>query len=711
MSAAMAVVLVPGPPPSLELHGPLEAAHLEAALALLPACEPTLERHSDTHHTLTVAPHPYPVGLLSDLLSAAPARPRPRPRTRSTGPASRPRAADCGRGPRPPAVPASPLQRDLLLDTLVRPGAGLHVEQLLARWYGPLDLPRFTAAWRTLYDGDAALRTALADSAGAPPSMVVHPRVDPRIEHHGAGGADWHSLVLRERLREFDLRDPGQLRIVLLDEDAPPGSGSPSGPTRILFTYHRAFLDERSVRGLLRAFLRAYLADGRPLGGERRPDVRDHAHWLARQDTSAAREFWWRAAPPPDAVTLPAVRSDDQGTRAGEAQEGPGHGRNRARLTPLEAARLRAWAAAQGATESTALHAVWALLLYRAAARARRPDPVAVAFSVAVSGRGITLAGAELLSGALGNSLPLDVAVRAHMPVALLLDTLSGYALDRAAYEWVSAGQIEDWTGRRGTAAAPFESLVVFEPQAAAAHTGWGSSGTGPGRDAVVDELAEAGVQLDPPEVLAAHTALPFTLFAHHDTSGGLVLTSVHDRARFQDADAAGLLSQAALLLRTLPDGRGALDVSGALELLDGIPVPRVRPRPAAAARVLRAAARPGAGTICLLPAPGSPPGCYDGLPEFYDGPQALVTLPAGDDPALYLQALRPALARGEPVWLGGASGAGDAAWRAAERIAAHGWQPPLVAVAGAADGGTGLLRSLARALTAAARRPRLGTV
>ena len=33
MITAMAVVLVPGPPPSLELHGPLEAAHLEAALA------------------------------------------------------------------------------------------------------------------------------------------------------------------------------------------------------------------------------------------------------------------------------------------------------------------------------------------------------------------------------------------------------------------------------------------------------------------------------------------------------------------------------------------------------------------------------------------------------------------------------------------------------------------------------------------------------
>ncbi|MFI8504040.1 condensation domain-containing protein [Streptomyces sp. NPDC085524] len=623
-----------------------------------------------------------------------------------------------GTGPRPLPVRASALQRDLLLDTLVRPGAGVHAGQLLVRWYGPLDTARFTAAWQALHDSDAALRTALADPAGGLPAMAVHPRVEPRITRPEPGGADWHTLVLAERLREFDLRRPGQLRILLLEEAAPPGA------TRILFTYHHAFLDGRSMRGLLRAFLRAYLADGRPLGGERRPDVRDHAHWLARQDTSAAREFWSRAAPPPGAATLPALRS----ALAGEPDRS-GHGWSRERLTRSEAERLRAWAAGQGATESTALHAVWALLLYRAAADAGHADaghadaghadaghadaghadaghagPVPVAFSAAVSGRGIGLAGAELLSGTLRSSLPLSVRVEASTPVAQLLEELGGQALDRAAYEWVSAGQIEEWAGRHhGTPAAPppVESLVVFEP----------GPGSHAALGAVAVELAGEGVRVDPPEVIEGHAAVPFTLVAHHDAGGGLVLTGVHDRAGLPDAAAAALLAQTAMLLSALPDGRPALDVAGALELLDGVPVPLARPRPAAPARILRAAARPGAGTICLLPPPGSPPGCYDGLPELYDGPQALATLgtpPGGQDPVRCLQALRPALARGEPVLLGGFSGADDAARQAAERVAAHGWPVPPVAIAGTADGGPGPLRTLARALAAVVRSPRL---
>ncbi|WP_329391775.1 condensation domain-containing protein (plasmid) [Streptomyces sp. NBC_01351] len=619
-----------------------------------------------------------------------------------------------GTGPRPLPVPASPLQRDLLLDALERPGAGIHAGQLLVRWYGPLDAARFDAAWQTLHDADAALRTALADPAfadpafvdpafadpvGELPAMAVHPRVEPRIARQDPGGADWHTLVRSERLRAFDLRRPGQLRILLGQEGAPPGA------TRILLTYHHAFLDGRSVRGLLRAFLRAYLADGRPLGGERRPDVRDHARWLARQDTSAAREFWSRAAPPADAVTLPALPALPSATGADPVRSG--HGWSRERLTPPEVVRLRAWAAGHGATESTALHAVWALLLYRAAAPAELADPVSVAFSAAVSGRGIALDGAELLSGTLRSSLPLSVRVRASMPVALLLEELSGHALDRAAYEWVSAGQIEEWTGRReGTADAPplVESLVVFEPGTAAS-----AAASAAALGAVVDELAEEGVRVTAPELVEGHAAVPFALVAHHDTEGGLVLTGGHDRARFEDTDAAALLAQAALLLSALPEGRAAPDVAGALELLDGAPVPQVRPRPPAPARILRPAARPGAGTICLLPPPGSPPGCYDGLPELYDGPQALATvgtLPDGQDPARCLRALRPSLARGEPVLLGGFSGAGGTARQAAERVAAHGWRPPPVAIAGAAEGGPGPLRTLARALTAAVRGP-----
>ena len=640
-------------------------------------------------------------------------QPRPRP------PRS-PRPGDRG----PLHVPASPSQQDLLLDALVRPGGGLHVEQLAVRWRGPLDLPRFIAGWQALYDADAVLRTGLAPPGWAPPALTVHPGVVPRIAYHRAdSGADWHTLVRSERLREFDLRRAGQLRVALLEDPGPQDpvtawAADRAKVTRLLFTYHHAFLDGRSMRALLRSFLRAYVADGRPLGGARRPDVRDHAQWLSRQDVVAAREFWIRsAALPPDAVTLPAL---PLAALPGAADRQQGHEWFRERLTPVEAARLRAWAAVQGAAESTALQAVWALLLYRAAVAGSpgAPDPVSVAFSVAVSGRGIGLSGAELLSGPLRGCHPLHVRVGAGMPVARLLDTLGAHALERAAYEWVSGGQIESWTsgagtGRDGASSGPLapaprpESLVVFEPPPTVGLVpgpggglyGITAAASAASAAALAGELAAEGVRVDEPEVLLAPTALPLTLVARHDAEGGLVLTCVHDRARFPDADAAGLLAQTARLLRTLSDGRGALDVSGALAVLGGLPVPHAKPQLPLPVRVLRPADRPGAGTICVLSAAGSPPGCYDPLPELYRGPQALAVLPAGAGAGLCLEVLRPGLARQEPVFLGGFAGAGDTARQAAARVAAHGWYPPPVAIGGSPEGGAEPLRVLARAL------------
>ncbi|KOG49449.1 hypothetical protein ADK75_19445, partial [Streptomyces virginiae] len=88
----------------------------------------------------------------------------------------------------------------------------------------------------------------------------------------------------------------------------------------------------------------------------------------------------------------PAPPRPDRQPTAGPRRRG--HGRTRGRLTPHDALRLRHWAADRGATESTALHTVWALQLHRA-----NPPAPAVAFAAAVSGRGIAPPGADRLPG------------------------------------------------------------------------------------------------------------------------------------------------------------------------------------------------------------------------------------------------------------------------------------------------------------------------
>ncbi|MEV8536683.1 condensation domain-containing protein [Streptomyces sp. NPDC051211] len=726
----MTVVIEPGPPPALDLYGPLTPRAWEAARSLLAPCIPTLHRHTALHHTLLLPPPPFPAGPLADLLTSLPDEGEP---GRAAAALPEPSGAGrrCGRGTggsgatggtggcgamgdpgdRSAAGAVTSVQRDVLLDGLAHPGSGLHVEQLHWRWHGPLDTERFTAAWQAVSGGEATLRAALAPGAaaygtsgtaggagtagtaggagtagptgGGPaagawagPGVVVHAVAAPEIVRYPPGTTDWPTLLLSERQREFDLHRPGPLRIAVLDEPA---------ATRVLVTYHHAFLDSRSMRLLLDSFYRAYLAGGRPLGGARRPDLRDHLLWWSSQDLAAARAYWAAAAPPRGAATLPALPG-------GRPTGRHGHGRTRQRLTPPEAARLRDWAARRGAAESTALQAAWALLLHRAGSEPH------VAFSVAASGRGILLDGVERLPGPLQAHLPRHAVVDPGAPVAELLSGLTGHALDAAAYEWISAGQIHAWAGRTPYEPELTESVLAFEAPADSSnpHTARMS------REFLREALAAEGVRVDPPEAVGPHTGVPFSLCAHHDSAGGLVLTAVHDRSRIGDGDAAEILAQTVRLLRELPVvARDSTTVGEVLAGLSDAPVPRVAPRPPAGLQTLRHAADPRAGTVCLIPPPGTPPDCYEALVQTYAGAQELATLPAGvpADAAACLAALRPVLAAGRPLVLGCFSGAAALAAEVAERIAAHGWPPPPVAVAGTAGGGRGSARELARVL------------
>ncbi|ROQ57437.1 condensation domain-containing protein [Streptomyces sp. 840.1] len=677
-------------PPFLELRGPLDTRRLESALDRIaagrpdgPAWQHRLRPHGPGLHTLTLtmsAPGEFPAGLLADLLTDPPA------------------------GRSVCAVAPSPLQHEMLADADAHPGPGRHVEQLSWVWHGPLDPERFTAAWQSLFDRESVLRSAFAD--GPEPQIVVHDRVRAEVLRLPHSAGDWASVVEYDRCRGLDPRRPGPLRVTVLGGD--PVVSATAQPTRVLLTFHHALLDGWSARLLLREFYRAYLAGGRLPGGERRPDMGDYAQWLAAQDTGPARTFWTDATPPPGVTHSPlpaaAVRAPVPGGT------GTGTGRTRLRLTAVQTARLGAWAAGWGSTESGALQAVWALLLYRAAGSA---DAEPVRFSVTVSGRGILLDGVERLPGALRNPLPISVVVDPRASVPELLGLLRDRALDMAAYEWVSAGQIRTWTEDRAEAPDALGSLVAFE-------------GGPDGPDELIRELAAQGVRVDPPETLGARTGFPLTLAAHHDADGGLIVTVSYDHT--QPAGIGGVLAHAAFLLDELPRVAGAsttiAEVLARLAHADadaepdtdtdtgtgteaGTPPATSADRPARtctdapALITLRPARNPGAGTVCLVPSHGTPRFCYELLARSYQGPEALVLLSAALDDRAGYDALGPLIDAGGHLVLGGFSGCGVAAYRITRLIAANGGRPPLIVLTGAATSA----RDLARLLESASER------
>ncbi|MEV8309139.1 condensation domain-containing protein [Streptomyces flavidovirens] len=724
-------------PPALELRGTVDIGRIEAALDEVtvgcpqgPVWRYRLHRHGPRHHMLTLTaadatdagtgsgsastPDVFPAGLFADLLTA-----RPTAATPTAEPGHGPQAAVPVLPPGPVAgiLEPSPLQRELLAEADARPGAGCNVEQLTWDWHGPLDPERFAAAWQSVFDRESVLRAAFDD--GPEPRIVLHEQVTPEVVRLPYGAGDWPGLVEHDRRRGVDPRRPGPLRITVVEgEPAQTGVGfAPGSPHRVLLTYHHALLDGLSVRLLLPGFFRAYLADGRLPGGDRRPDLGDYLTWLAAQDLGPAREFWSRAAPPASAVVLPLPPRGPAGHDTCQA----GTGRARLRLTSSEADRLSAWAAGWGGTEFSALQAVWALLLYRASGA---EGAVPVTFSVTVSGRGIPLESVERLPGALRNPLPVSVKVDPTATVPHLLAALRDQALDMAAYEWISAGQIHTWTHTDHPASAPAtpgrctaDGLgmgAVVRPGVGGDAAEQGSGGQPlrsrmPGSLLVFKsslqpslapsaELAAQGIRVSEPAILDADTAFPFALVAHRDSADGLVLSVSHDLTEVPDA--TNVLADGGRLLRELPYSADESTTIG--QILDALAGDDVPLDPEPLLRTLRPAAYRGAGTVCLLPVPDLPDSCYDPIARRYPGPEALVLLSTLPDSAEARSAALAALATiGGRLVLGAFSGAGAAAYEIVRLIAADGGRPPLVVLTRAATP----VDELARVLGAAVER------
>ncbi|MEU6162276.1 condensation domain-containing protein [Streptomyces sp. NPDC047130] len=654
---------------ALELRGPLDRARIEAALDHAAVHAPAapghrIEHHGPGHHTLCLtACDAYPVGLLADLLT-------------------RPAAASPGS----PRVPPTPLQQELLAEADARPG--LHVEQLTLSWHGPLDTARFRASWQSVTDRESVLRTAFDD--GPEPLLTVHEHVTADVRFLPAASTAWADLVETDRRDGVDPRRPGAaLRVTVMAPGLPHGAH----PARVLLTYHHALLDGFGARLLLREFYRAYLAHGRLPGGERRPGLPDYTAWLGRHDTGPARDHWARVARTADASAhVPPLATGP----AGPPHAAPEH--VRLRLPADRAARLHAWATRWGGTESVALQAVWAVLLYRArGARGAAP----VSFRIGADGRGVLLDGVENMPAPLRTTLPLCVDVDPFTTVATLLTEVRDRVLDMTAYAWASPGQVRAWARPEDvTDPADDGGLLVFA-----------SLPRHP--DSVTEALAGEGVRVGPPDTLAALTTLPLTLAAHHEPDGSLVLTATYAPSRLPGV--ADLLAASALLLSELPYTEAdTTTVADVLRLLSTAaatgatttppPTPRVRPSapPAPPLEVLRTAGGPGTDTVCLVRGAGVPRSLYDRLAGAYRGPEAVLLLhPDAGDPHILRQAVRTLADDGRVVAVFGFSGSGATAYETARLVAAAGGRTPALVVSGTAAGAEELARTLE---TAAAR-------
>jgi len=335
--------------------------------------------------------------------------------------------------------PLSPMQAGMLFHSLYNPAGTAYVNQLRIDIDG-LDVVRFQAAWRDMFDRHEVLGTGFLQG-DSPLQWIAKSVAVPLVEHDLIGEADsekaLNDLARLELNRGFDLAVPPLMRLVLvrMSDDR----------HHFIWTRHHLLLDGWSTARLMADLLAAYsgLPVASPWGR-----YRDYIAWLRTQD-AAASENYWRA------LLVDVAEPTRLATSVRSPLDAGGHRVHRQVFDADETASLLAFAKRERITINTVMQAAWALLLKS------HTGLNAVCFGATSSGRPVELPAVEQVLGLFINTLPVVVAVSPQSHIGGWLRDLQRQNAASREYEHTPLFDIQKWAGTGGQGL--FDSILVFE--------------------------------------------------------------------------------------------------------------------------------------------------------------------------------------------------------------------------------------------------------
>ena len=421
------------------------------------------------------------------------------------------------------------MQEGMLFHALLEEDTGVNHEQILFSVHGVFDADAFAAAFHEVAARHPILRTRFSyDTAGRPIQEVVEAveiplrRVDLTAVDPSGRSRRFEEIVSSDLAEPIDLgRAPAmRLNVVEWSEDE----------HRVLWTYHHALLDGRSLELVLEEVFELYQAvtAGRELELPVRRPYRDYIEYLRGLDLTAAEAYWRRQL---SGFTTPTSVGIDRAAAPSEERSQASQGISERRLSLETTAGLREFAAAQGGllpvTLNTLVQAAWAVLLQRYSGE----DDVV--FGATRAGRPSVFPDAGEMVGLFINTLPLRANVDPDRPLGELLDDLRALQFKLREYEHTPLAKIQGWSDApRGTPL--FDTILVYE------HSSPGTT---------LRELDPTGSW--GASVQHEQTNYPLTLVVYGDEEMQLRLEN--DRSRIDDAAAARMLEHLVSILTAMP--------------------------------------------------------------------------------------------------------------------------------------------------------------
>jgi hypothetical protein len=329
----------------------------------------------------------------------------------------------------------------------------MYLEQGGARLRGHLDITIFKQVWQQVVDRHAVLRTAFIWKGISKPVQTVYKRVNVPLRQF-----DWRDTAkakVEARLEEyldqdqsegFDFSEPPLMRLTLIQiADA---------EYEFIWTIHHLVHDDWSTSMLLMEVFTQYeaLSSGKPVTLNPIRPYRDYISWMKKQDYSKAEEFWRQSLRD---FTEPTPLLSETGSSNLSGQEDP-YDMEEAFLSATATKSLNLLSRQHHLTLNTFFQGAWALLLSHFSGKRD------VSFGVVVSGRPMTLAGAEYMIGPFINTLPMRLTVPADKPLLSWLEEIQLQQVRMREYEQTPLSSIQGCSDvPRGMML--FESIFVFQ--------------------------------------------------------------------------------------------------------------------------------------------------------------------------------------------------------------------------------------------------------
>lgn len=345
------------------------------------------------------------------------------------------------------------MQQGMLVHSLLYPGAGIDIEQLVLDLHERPDPLEFKQAWSQVMARHAVLRTGFRWLNLKEPIQQVFGEVSlPWAEEDWTGTAagQQRAQLLRfldsDRRRGFDLSCAPlwRLNLIRLGRDE----------WKLLWTFHHAILEGRSFGLVLREVFQTCdaLRKGEAFRVTDPPPFRDYIDWLGRQDFDRSAPFWrnllkgFQASTPIAIDQISKVPAEQTYDRISEELS----------LSPGETSALRAMAEESKITMNTIVQGAWAIIL---SVYASEKD---VVFGVIRGGPPEDLAGSREMVGLFVNTLPMRVQIDPGAPLIPWLKEIRTQWNALRAHGHTPLARIQSWSGLQGRSPL-FETTVMYQ--------------------------------------------------------------------------------------------------------------------------------------------------------------------------------------------------------------------------------------------------------